>query len=386
MVLIGAALAAFSFCASVGEIFESSNPPLAMAIGVGDRAQARLNFNLYLMAAGKLKPTDPRLTAAAKRAIAVQPLNTTALQTMAAAEFQSGRTGASLGLARMTEKLSRRELGAQLILFRDALLRSDLPAAFAQLDQAMRTAGDRRTMLFPPLTQGLKIAEFRRGLVPVIDQRHDWVSEFLIYAVDEGGAAADVAQLFPALAPATRTFLAPTLAGRTITRLTDANQVDAARNLFAALPGKDLATLSDARIDKATLDPELGSFGWTLEQGSTLTARVVQGNGPGSRAVLIDVGPGETAPALSRILFMPAGNYTFSAKTRTEGSSGQISLQWIVRCLGGLQPRVVWNSGQGSALTVPADCPSQSMQLLVAQDGAFSYGQLLVTETALTRR
>jgi hypothetical protein len=147
-----------------------------------------------------------------------------------------------------------------------------------------------------------------------------------------------------------------------------------------------LATLSDARIDKATLDPELGSFGWTLEQGSTLTARVVQGNGPGSRAVLIDVGPGETAPALSRILFMPAGNYTFSAKTRTEGSSGQISLQWIVRCLGGLQPRVVWNSGQGSALTVPADCPSQSMQLLVAQDGAFSYGQLLVTETALTRR
>jgi hypothetical protein len=384
--VVAASLAVLSFCASVGEVFASANPALAQTIGVGDRAQARLSYLLAMSAAGKIKPTDVRLRSAAKEAIAAQPLNTMALESIAMYELQAGHNDASVRFARLTETLSRRQLGAQVLLFRASLLKNDLRGAFAQLDAAMRTAGDRRTVLFPVMTQGLKIPEFRKGLVPIVDQRREWAPQFLIYAVDEGGAAVDVAEFFSALDRRTRAFLAGPLAGRTITRLTNANQVELARKMYLSLPGKSADMLSNPGLNAATLDPAIGTLGWTFEQGPTLTARLAEGDSPGSRAVLINVGPGESSPALSRILFITPGKYVFSASSRTDGTSTKISSQWSIRCVGGARGRELWNSGEGSVVSIPPDCPSQLMRLVVTQQDGSNYGQLLVTGVALTRR
>lgn len=378
------ALAALSFFAAVGEVFVRSNPVLAKNIGLANRAQANLNYTLLMAAAGRIEQTDEAIVDAAKGALAVQPLNSKALLAIATREFQVENRDASLHFARLSERVSRREFGAHILLFQDALLKNDLQAAFAQLDIGMRTAGERRTMLFPAITQGLKYAEFNKGLVPVMNQRRDWARDFLIYAVDEGGSAVEVATLFKALEPRTRSFLAPMLAQRTIMRLTDANQIQAARELFASLPGKDVATLSDPGLRAATFDPEIGTFGWQLEEGPTLTARVAQGESEDARAALIDVGPGDSSPALSRILFMPGGAYVFSARTRTDGPESDVSALWTLRCLGGSQT-ASWTFRGRTTVTIPQGCPAQLIQLIVTQEDASGYGQLLVEDVALKR-
>lgn len=384
--LIALVLAGFSFTAAVGEVFERANPVLTKMIGLGNRAQADLNYTVLLAGTGKLQPTSQRLVDTAREAIAAQPLNPKALQVIALREFQANNKAESLSLARLTERISRREFGAHLLLFQDALLQNDLKMAFNQLDVGMRTAGDRRSLLYPSLTQGLKTPEFRQGLAPIIDEQGDWVSQFLVHAVDEGGAAVEVAQLFESLQPRTRELLVPTLAARTITRLTDAGQVSAARAMFAALPGKTLATLSDPGLTEATFDPEIGSLGWRLEEGATLTARVAQGRSEGSRAALIDVGPGDSAPALTRMLFMAPGAYTFSASARTDGSGSDVASQWTMRCVGSPAAPMNWNSRSRSSLVIPAGCPVQLLQLVVTQVGDSSYGQLLVEGVSIRRK
>lgn len=380
-------LATFALLAAVGEVLGRTNPVLVERIGIGNRAQAHLNVTMLMSAADQTRALDARLIPAAKDAIAAQPLNPQALSAIATKEFQDGDKEASLRVAKLGEKLSRRSLGTQILLFQDALMKNRLSEAFQHLDIAMRTAGERRTMLFPATTAGLQIPEFRAGLAPIMDQRDDWVSPFLIYAVDEGGAANGVAELFRTLQPRTRSFLAPTLAARTITRLTEAGQLDLARQMLASLPGKDLNLLSNPAMNEDTFDPEIGNLGWMLEEGPSLTARAAAGEKRGSRAVLIDIGPGDSSLALSRLLFMPPGTYAFSAAQRTDGSESEISSEWVLHCLGASAPRPIWRSSDGRAISIPAACPAQLIQLIVTQESSSAgYTQLFIEDVALARR
>jgi hypothetical protein len=380
-------LAALSFSVSVGEVFVSSNPVLAERLGLANRARARLNRTMMMVAARRIEPADARLVSAARDAIRVQPLSPNALLAIATKEIQAGNKDEAVRLAEMAERLSRRAFGAQILLFQNALLQNNLPKALSHLDIAMRTADDRRrTMLFPAVTEGLKIARFRRGLAPIIDRRDDWASKFLIYAVDEGGAAVGVAELFRILEPRTRSFLAPTIAARTITRLIEEGQIGQARDMLASLPGKSPSLLRDPRMNAATFDPEIGNFGWRLGETPALTARAAEGKERGTRLVMIDIGPGDSSLALSRILFMPAGDYVFSADQRAVDPDSKVSSKWAIHCLGSSQPLLSSNNARGAAVSIPAGCPAQVIQLVVTQEDSASYGQLLVSNVALARR
>ncbi|MBA3677864.1 MAG: hypothetical protein H0W74_10755 [Sphingosinicella sp.] len=380
-------LAALSFSVSVGEVFVRSNPAVVEQMGLGNRARAHLNRTMMVVGAGQIKQGDARPVSAARGALRFQPLNPQALLVIAAAESQAGDRAGSVRLARLAERLSRRAFGAQLLLFQNALLKNNLSQALDHLSIAMRTADERhQSMLFPAVKEGLKIAQFRRGLAPVIDRRDEWASKFLIYAVDEGGAAANVSELFRNLDPRTRAFLAPTLGARTITRLIDEGQFDEARKMLAALPGKRSSVLSDPGLNAATLDPEIGSFGWQIGETPALTARVVSGKTSGTRIVMMDIGPGDSSVALGRILFMPAGNYVFSAEQRAISPESKISSSWIIHCLGDRQTRLTLNKARGASVPISADCPAQLIQLIVTQDDEASYEQLIVDSVALIRR
>lgn len=379
-------LAAVAFAAAVGEVLTEANPPVVSKIGIGNRARADLNQMLVQVRSGKVKLTDPQVEETAFDSLAAWPVNTRALVVLATRSIQAGDKPTALRYARLVNRLSRRELGAHVVLLGDALDRGDLPAAVRLLDISMRTAGERqRAVMYPVLAQGLKQPGFRRTVGAVVNQRRDWAPSFFTFAVEEGNAVDEVADLYLTVEPATRGFLAPTLLSRLITKLTDAGRVDEAHRIFLATPGKRAADLADPGMTAATFDPNIGSLGWKLEDSPTISARQVQGDSKGEFAALVDVGPGDASLALSRILFLPPGTYTFTARERVEEGEGKVAWQWIMRCNGKADGAEIWSSTAGSRVAIPGQCPSQLMQLVVNQTDSANYGQLIVDDVNLGR-
>lgn len=379
-------LAAVAFAAAIGEVLTEANSPVVSKIGIGNRARADLNLMLVQVGSGKVKLTDPQVEEAALNSLAAWPLNARALVVLATRSIQVGDKPAALRYARLGNRMSRRELGAQVVLLGDALDRGDLPAAVRLLDISMRSAGERqRAVMYPVLAQGLKEPGFRRAVAPVVDQQRDWASPFFTFAVEEGNAVDEVASLYLTLEPATRRFLAPTLLSRLVTKLTDAGRVDEARRIVLSTPGKRAADLSDLGMTAATFDPEIGSLGWKLEDSPTVSARQVLGENKGEFAILVEVGPGDASLALNRILFLKPGAYTFTARERVEGGEGKVAWQWIMRCNGKADGAEIWRSTEGTRVAIPRQCQSQLMQLLVNQTDSANYGQLIVDNVNLGR-
>lgn len=379
-------LAGLSFSAAVGEVLVRANPSIVSKIGIGNRARADLNLMLIKVGAGKAKLADAQVETSAIRTLAASPLNRQALVVMATRAAQAQDRPASLRFAQLANRVSRRELGAQVILLGDALDRGDLNAAVRLLNVSMRSTNDRqRAVMYPILAQGLQRPGFRRTVAPVVDQRPDWAPSFFTFAVEEGNAAEEVAALYGALEPAARSYLAPTLLARLIAKLTDTGELDEARRVFLATPGKRAQTLTDPGMNATTFDSEIGSFGWKLEDSPTISARQVQGQAKGEHGALIDAGPGDASLALSRILFLSPGIYTFSARERADVGAGKIASQWILRCDGRADGAEIWRSGGAARLTIPARCPAQLIQLIVSQTDAASYSQVVVDQVRLVR-
>ncbi len=379
-------LAAAAFAGAVSNALVDVNPSIVSQIGIGNRGDANLTLTLIKVGTGKIKLTDPRVEKTAIDALAAWPANARALVLLAMRSTQAGDKAEALRYARLANRLSRRELGAQVVLLSDALGRRDLPGAVKLLDVSMRSAGERqRAVMYPVLAKGLQQPGFRRTVAPVIDQRREWAPSFFTFAVEEGEAVNEVADLYLAVRPATRQFLAPTLLARLISKLTDAGQVDRARRMYLATPGKQAATLADPAMTAATFDPQIGSLGWRLEDSPTISARQVQGDHTDQYAAMVDVGPGDASLALSRILFLAPGTYGFSAHEQRDGDQGDVASQWILRCNGTPDGAEIWRSGGAARITVPGQCRSQLIQLIVSQTDSANYGQLIVDDIKLTR-
>lgn len=296
---------------------------------------------------------------------------------------------------RLAEEARRRRPNfmATRILLMDYYARSGRPAeAVAEMDYVLRYNEPARQAVFPELVKLLRLPEARRALAPVLARNPPWRGEFLISAESHGVDPAHAKDIYERVASAQPQQGAALERRLYLQSLVRTGQAPLARTIWlAALP-------ADQRGHNAYVFD--GSF--TGARAPQPFMWVLHDNDVGRAEINADVRPSHLSttyfggrPALlaEQILALVPGTYalSFSAKSDSGVSSGE--LFWSLTCLSGTRelaripirtPSQTYR-GYRAAVTVPAGCAGQRLQLRAEPGDIAAVVELQIADLKVTR-
>lgn len=383
IVVVASALAWLTAVNGVAGIAASSNPMLAQKIAPFDsRANAAVaDFQLQSSAEGN----PPSSTGDyARRAIARDPLSVSSYRVLGMLADIDRNPSKAVSLVRYAGVLSRRDFGTQLWLIQNAVDRKNVPEALAQFDVTLRAIPQSHAFLFPILARALEDKEYIEPIANVLKTSPSWMEPFGAYAINNGVATGNLAQVFTKLRSSTvlkKSSLPQMLVNELIAR----DNAMVAYRYAAAVSGNNVA-MSGVSDPNFMLRGGLSPFAWLLRQDGDI---FVAANDPGIR---VSAQNGRAGVGASQILALSSARYRL-ATTGHYARTAPDQLIWKLSCVGASGPligqvAVVSSSADRlseSDVIVPEGCPMQWLKLEVAPDdepGAFE-GQ--VTSVNLLR-
>lgn len=349
---VGLSAAAWSDAQS---IFTGSKPVLGIPILSGPprfKVPSMVRETLFMQ---QLSHRQSRgLKDATLHSLAREPLDATALWVRSA----TNQSPKAHDTALLAERVSRRELGVQMELFRTLATNKDLAGGFQHLDRALTVYPEASTSLLPGITQSLDIAEIRALLKPY--SKRPWFAALIRQAAQNASDPLGVASLLnetkaqiSALPPGTLPIL--------LTKLLGAEEGYEAGQLAIRMQAISAEGLEQFGLSDQTIGAESRPLTWQL---TTSDAASVQLNGKSAAEFTVE--PGRSATLLDRVTVYRPGTYLLS--NTLSGSNPRLSANWELRCIGieGEKPvhsqRVPVNDRPQRSnvkIILPQDCPAQ---------------------------
>lgn len=383
LAIAASVLAWLTIANGLAGIAASTNPQLAHQVAPFDgRANATL-ADLMLQSGGGAKP-PASVANYARRAIARDPLSISAYRVLGLIADLDKRPDQAAALLHYAGRLSRRDMGTQLWLIQDAVNRNDTSAALAQFDVSLRAIPESHAFLFPILAHALEDDEYVQPVTRVLASGPNWMEEFGAYAINNGIATTNLAQVFANLKSkisVKNSSLPQLLVNELIAR----DKAIAAYRYNAALFGQP-NTQADVNDPNFALPGGLTPFAWILRQDGDV---FVRGNEPGIR---ISAQNGRGGVVASQLVALVPARYRLITKGHY-ARTGADQLVWQLSCVGpsgsmlGRASVVAAAQDQivESQVVVPEGCPMQWLRLELAptdEPGSFQ-GQ--VTSVSLRR-
>ncbi len=277
-------------------------------------------------------------------------------------------TGEARQLFTYSQTLSQRELRPRIWAIEEAVSRGDIAGALEQYDIALRTSRSARDILYPVLASAISEPKVRSALIEMMARGSVWDDSFVNFVATRAPDPHAAVRFFREgeranlpIDEADRTRVVNALVAR---ELFD----DAWRYYTSFRPGADRSRSRDASF---SLPAEASAvFDWRAINSSGLSASIQQDEGGGMLDFAASPSTGGTA--LRQVQLLPPGTY------RLEGHSIGIEQPerslpyWTLTCPGGreLGRVTVSNSAQANGnfsgrFTVPSDCPTQTLSLVV---------------------
>ena len=272
------------------------------------------------------------------------------------------------------ERLSRRELTAQLWGIEDAVARGDVADAITHYDIAMRTRRESWELLFPVLSAASVNPQVRSQLARTLAREPLWSDAFIIHLVANGPDAKTTASLLSKLKKA-RIAIPEGVHARMIGVLLDDDSAEEAWRYYAAV--RPNAARNRSRDPRFTAQLEMPTmFDWNAigEAGLISTIHAEPQGGVFSFTAPTSLG----GPMLQQLQMLPPGSYRLDGHSSgVDQTSGSLPY-WTLSCrkddreLGRVE---MTNSARGGGvfsgtLTVPADCPVQRLVLFARASNA----------------
>jgi hypothetical protein len=381
-------LAYVSVSESLANVMVDADPGLAVKLAFRDgpilAAEAAQSFG-----SAPQSSSDSRQAQLARAALRLDPTAVGAVDVLALqAELRSERARAD-GLFAYSVALSRRELQPQLWAIEQAVGRGDIDEALRQYDLAMRTSDQARDMLYPALASAIAEPLVRDRLVPLLVRNPVWAEGFIRYASSKAPAPEAVAQLFRESA-AKDVPIDDSERAQVVASLVNRDMMDEAWDFYRTFRRSAVRDRSrDPDFALATEAP--APFDWKLSDASGVSAAIL----PGARAGILDfaAAPSVGATVASQLEMLPAGRYRLEGRSRGVDQPDSSLPYWVLSCQAGpeLGRADVPSSGDASAtfsadFSVPADCPVQTLSLVVRASGKISgvSGQIEHVQLAAT--
>ena len=277
-------------------------------------------------AAVQLNPAanPPGAEAAARASLARDPFDPAALYVLAVMG-ERRRPGTALPIFQLIERLSRREVGAELALERAAAASGDAGAALTHLDRILSTAPD----LAPPLLQAIAPTtadpQLRQRFITYAAR--PWFPQLITQVIDTGQPIEAATELLAAGARFQPHAALEDLRGKLFSRATELNDAAGLKGLLAGLPAARQRATAQFAPTTATADPGLYVLHWALASDEVVNARLDPPAG-----LAISIASDRIAAAARRITLLPPGRYRLSHQLSHEAGTARPGLAWDMIC------------------------------------------------------
>lgn len=290
----------------------------------------------------------------ALHSLAREPLDATALWVWGATS-QSPKASDTILIA---ERVSRRELGIQMELFRALATNKDLTGGFRHLDRALTVYPEASATLLPGIAQSLDLSEVRALLSPY--SQRPWFAGLVRQAAQNAPDPLGVVALLTETKTSVHTLTPGTLP-ILLAKLLRAEEGYEAGQLAIRMQAINAEGLEQFGVSDQTIGPEGRPLTWQLTNSD---AASVKQNG--NSAVAFTVEPGRSATLLERVTVYRSGTYLLS--NTLSGSDPRLIAIWELRCIGidgeklAQSQRIPVNATHQTTnveITLPQGCPAQ---------------------------
>jgi hypothetical protein len=366
--IIGTGLVASALCVQVGvaAFAREAQSPLALAVTPWDaRAMSAWAGQLQVL---RGQANDPEAVRLARAALVRDATLPTPYRVLGFAREANGDVAGAERLIGFSDKLSRRDLPAQLWLIERAVARNDVPGAVAHFDTALRTSEAAPELLFPVLANALSEREVVDAVAPRL-LTAPWAQEFIAKSIDSGPSVPGLVMLAQAMDRLNRPFTPDTMR-QLINRVVETKSYELLPRLRAISPARMAKAqgVADPGFDKPVGVP---SFDWTFDESDR--AEITRGAGSGKTGFAFELGEAGVAAQLARqLLTLAPGRYTLAVEGSSNIGDQGLAPTWSVRCAEGAQQLGQVDMATGNAATVRRASIVVPAQKCVAQFLIFS--------------
>ena len=330
--------------------------------------------------------------AAAEHSIREQPLNAAAFRLYGLVRGANSDLDALGAQVKMADRLSRRDLGAQLFLIEDSVRRNDISAALRHYDTALRVEESSRALLFPVLTAALDEPLIRRRFIPYLTEPPPWMESFLRHAVSTSKNPAAIAALGIEAGGFPKGDEFRSLDTELLVALEAVGQLSALVRYYRSLGHADRALLTRIAFTEGNTSRSLAPVSWLPYTIAGIDAVFVS-TGADQLELEAQLDPGFAGPVARKLTALPAGTYRLSAPMRAEGFHWTDSVRWQITCPQEGDAAEVFNQTVAMAdrfqftgrFVVPPACPVQRFEIFGKTGFGGSGVNLTIASPVLTR-
>lgn len=329
----------------------------------------------------------------ARSALDRDPTVVDAWRVLGIAAAQRGDRERGAALVRTAERLSRRDVEAQLWLVEESLNSGDLDEMLRHVDQAMRVSPGSWGRLTPLLIFASVDRGFATRLANLLKLGPPWARDFSYQLTQSQLTGANVPLLVAPLAnrPDERAIMIPL-----VERLAKAGDFVNAWRVYRLLkPSAPAAPppVNDGGFSENTM---IAPFDWTASQsGPVAGERQVRPGANDDVAMVMSAEAGTGGVAASQLLLLEGGRYTLTFEAGTIAGIGGGRIAWRIACAGGpgtvltegrLLPAQPSGSRQMVDFTVPGGCPAQALAFALRAIDQIAPAESWIDNVAITKQ
>lgn len=347
---------------------QRANPTLAVRINPWNAIALAERANQLVTRQPEDAQARGQAIRSAKAALRRSPINARAAVTLGLANSLGGDPREAAAWVGYSERLSRRELAAQLWLIESAVARGDVDTALQHYDIAIRTGRQARELLFPVLAAAAADGNVRQKLAAWLAKRPPWGEAFLFASSGSTSDPLSLAALYQETARRGAHY-SPGSGIALVQRLAVAREFAAALGVYDVLYRTAGQPVHDPAFREIKDLPTV--FDWTLTASGDLTAGA--SGAPGG--LIYMARPGASGLLARQTVRLAAGRWRLGM-TLLKATPADIGPILRLTCFEGqvlASMRLMRRSTGHAAIQadIPAGCSTQWLDLLVdAADSA----------------
>lgn len=383
------AVAYSSFSAALATIAASTNPQLALKF-------APENPTAHVVYADSLASGEAdlrilsQLKSHAKASLLTQAINPRGLRLLSTAVVNGRNEQHRIRLLQLAEKLSRREIGTQILLIEQGAQTDNINETLRHYDVALTTKEEVKATLFPVLASAIEDPAINQAFARYFSSGRLWVPEFTSYkfARDKNSNALATATL------ATRSKVSfpefETFKPLFFDRALRTDQLATARKFNARYRVVDPSLLTSASFP-SSFDTKDALAGWRLFELPYALPQFVQEAPNKPLRLNVVASSGARGLIASKLLVLKPGSYRFYARYGNVALVSGASISWALKCLNDERLPVVWQSSAtpvatlqyAQPVTIPEQCRAQALDLIISAAGDQSESSMDIVSVVL---
>ncbi|MGC1469216.1 MAG: O-antigen ligase family protein [Sphingorhabdus sp.] len=306
----------------------------------------------------------------ATKALEGQAINAKALRLLGYRADLRGDQSRAAALMQMSQRLSRRDAGAQLWLIEASARSGDILKTLEHYDTALTTKPETSALLFPRLLAALEDPDVRDGLALRLRRPKDWTTNFLEFSIASASDLTPIVRLIDQIGGVPTSPAQQKQQLLLLDRLVAANRFDDARTILRTMTKTADSQNTVAGFRKSDLSGRLGVMGWQLQDDPNGGASFWEAANGKAIELNVFANSATTKGVAGRLLYLEPGQYVFQARTISFERGNGGFLRWQMRCpaAGG---QVVWtidsiDTSSRATFSIPANCAVQFLDLIAS--------------------